>query len=338
MAPTVTAIMLAYGAEPWLVDAVGALVASTGVDLDVVLVDNGCTSDAVRAAKEHARVRVITPSENTGYTGGCALGAAEATGEYLLFVNSDAIVAADVAARLVAVAAEPDVGMAMASIRLSDRPDVMNTAGNPIHYVGMVWAGGFGEPASRYDRRRPVPAGSGCCFAIRRELWAELGGFPIEYFAYHEDTELSLRLWQRGLSVQYVPDAVVLHHYEFSRNDLKYYLLERNRLALLLTTYSTRSLVVLAPMLLLTEAMVLAAAAVGGWWRPKLRGYAWLWRNRAWLRTRRARLQAERTVPDRSVMKLMTDRFDPANIEAPRGVGAFNVLARCYWWLAHRLV
>jgi GT2 family glycosyltransferase len=338
MTLTVTAVILAYGAEPYLPEAVSAVLASTGVRLDMLVVDNGCTSDSVSRIKDLPGVRVLTPAENTGYAGGCALGAAEATGEILAFVNSDAIVAPDALARLAAVAAEPGVGLAMGSIRLADSPELMNTAGNPLHYTGLVWAGGLGQPATKYAERRAVPAGSGCCFAIRRALWEELGGFAVEYFAYHEDAELSLRLWRRGLSVQYVPDAVVRHHYEFSRNQLKYYLIERNRLAMLLTAYQVRSLVVLAPMLLLTEAAMLTAAVLGGWLRPKLRGYGWLWRNRRWVRTRRALLSAERTVSDAELVPILTDRFDPANVEAPPGVGVYNAVARSYWWLARRLL
>ena len=338
MTPTVTAVVLAYGPEPWFEDAVRAVLASTGVSLDVVVVDNGYTGDAIDRVKALPGTRVLTPAENTGYAGGTGLGAAEATGEYLLFVNSDAFVAPDAVARLVAVAGEPGVGLAMGSIRLADRPELLNTAGNPIHYVGLVWSGGYGEPADRYTVRRRVPAGSGCCFAIRRALWESLGGFPAEYFAYHEDTELSLRLHQRGLAVEYVPDAVVRHHYQFSRNDLKNYLLERNRLVLLLTAYQARTLAVLAPMLALTEAGMLATATLGGWWRAKLRGYRWLWRHRAWIRARRARLQRERTVPDRALVPLLTSRFDPSNVEAPRGVRVFNAVAGAYWSLARRLL
>jgi GT2 family glycosyltransferase len=338
MTPTVTAVMLAYGPEPWLADAVGAVLASTGVDVDVVVVDNGCTGDGVARVKGLDRVRVLTPADNAGFAGGCDLGAAEATGEFLVFVNSDAIVEPAALARLVAVAGEPGVGLAMGSIRLADRPDLINTAGNPMHYVGLVWTGGFGEPAERFATRRSVPVGSGCCFALRRSRWEELGGFAPEYFAYHEDTELSLRLWQRGLSVEYVPDAVVLHHYEFSRNERKQYLVERNRLVLLLTAYEARSLAVLAPMLALTEAATLAAAVAGGWWRPKLRGYGWLWRNRRWLRSRRARLQRERTVRDRALAPLLTSRFDPANVAAPPGVHVFNAVATGYWRVARRLL
>ena len=229
--PTVTAVLLAYGAEPWLEDAVRAVLASVDVDIDVVVVDNGCTSAAIDRVKGLNGVRVITPDANTGYSGGCDRGAAEATGEYLAFVNSDAIVAPDALSRLAAVAAEPAVGLAMGSIRLADAPGKMNTAGNPVHFTGLSWAGGFDEPAAGTRERRSVTAGSGCCFVIRRDLWEQLGGFAPEYFAYCEDTELSLRLWQQGRTVEYVPDAVVRHHYEFSRNERKLYLLERNRAA-----------------------------------------------------------------------------------------------------------
>jgi GT2 family glycosyltransferase len=336
--PAVTAVILAYGAEPWLEDAVRAALASTGVDIDAVVVDNGCTSDAIDRVKGLDGVRVITPETNSGFAGGCDRGAAEAGGEYLAFVNSDAIVAPGALSRLAEVVSEPGVGLAMASIRLAGSPETMNSAGNPVHFTGLSWAGGFNEPATRYALRRQVTAGSGCCFVIRRELWEDLGGFAPEYFAYHEDTELSLRLWQRGLTVEYVPDAVVAHHYEFSRHQRKLYLLERNRLLLLLTTYQRRSLLVLAPMLILTELLMLGAAIAGGWGRAKLRGWLWLWHHGGWVRARRALIQAERTVPDAVIARKLTSRIDPANIAAPPGVGIINALMSGYWSIARRLL
>ena len=336
--PRVTAVVLAYGAEPWLHDAVCAVLASVDIDIDVVVVDNGCASGAVDRVKGLDGVRVITPERNSGYSGGCDRGAAEASGDYLAFVNSDAIVSPAALSRLAEVASERDVGLAMGSIRLAGSPGKMNSAGNPLHFTGLSWAGGFDEPATRYALRRQVAAGSGCCFAIRRDLWEELGGFAPEYFAYCEDTELSLRLWQRGLTVEYVPGAVVLHHYEFSRYERKLYLLERNRLLMLLTTYQRRSLVVLAPMLVLTELLMLGAATADGWGRAKLRGWLWLWRHRGWVRARRALIQAERMVPDAVIFTRMTARIDPANVAAPPGAGVLNAIMSGYWSIARRLL
>ena len=131
MTAAVTAVMPAYGAEEWLPDAVAAVLGSSGVHVVVVVVDNGCTSDAVDRVKGLSGVRVITPEANVGYAGGCARGAAEATTQYLAFVNSDAIVASDALARLAAVAAEPQVGLAMGSIRLAHSPELINSAGKP---------------------------------------------------------------------------------------------------------------------------------------------------------------------------------------------------------------
>jgi GT2 family glycosyltransferase len=334
----VTAVLLAYGEEPWLEKAVRAVLASTGVGIDVVVVDNGADPRAIDKINRLGRVRILSPAANLGYAGGCDLGAAEATGQYLAFVNSDAIVSTNALARLTEAAAEPGVGLAMGSIRLADAPELMNSAGNPVHITGLCWAGGFNEPASLHAERRQVASGSGCCFVIRRELWEQLDGFAPEYFAYCEDTELSLRLWQRGLSVEFIPDAVVLHHYEFSRNESKLYLLERNREICLLTTFEGRSLVVLAPLLLLTEMLMLAAAVAGRWSGAKLRGWRWIWQHRRWIGDRRATIQSERVVPDSVVLDRLTARIDPANVAAPPGLFVLNIIMSSYWSVARRLL
>ncbi len=336
--PRVSVIVLAYGPEPWLPDSVAAVLGSEGVEIELIVVDNGCTTDAVERVAGRPGVRVLRPGRNTGYAGGCVAGAAEATGYYLAFVNSDAVVSPGALAALTPVAAEPGVGLAMGSIRLADRPELINTAGNPWHVAGLVWAGGNGANATDYGQRRRVPVGSGCCFVMRRDVWTAVGGFAEEYFAYHEDTDLSLRLWQRGYTVEYVPDAVVRHYYEFSRNPTKYYLVERNRLVLLLTAYQRRTLLLLSPVLALTELAMLASATAGGWLRPKLRGWGWLWRHRRWIRDRRRSLQAARTVGDRELSALMTARFDPTNIEAPPGIGVYNALVAAWWSMARRLL
>lgn len=338
MTPAVTVVILAYGAEQWLEESVKSVLASSGVDVELVLVDNGCTTDAVTKVRDLDRLRVLTPGENTGFSGGCNRGAELAAGEFLVFVNSDAVIEPDVLTKLVAAVGEPGVGMAMASIRLAEDPDTINSAGNPLHYVGMSWSGGHGRPATEFAERRPVLGGSGCCFAIRRALWEELDGFAEEYFAYFEDTELSLRLWHRGLTPLYVPDAVVRHYYEFSRTPTKLYLLERNRELTLLTHYERRTLLLVSPMLLLTELGMFASAVAGGWTKQKVRGWAWLWKNRAWVKQRRALIQGERTVPDSELVKYFTAKFDAGNVAAPPGVGVFNLITSGYWRLVRRFV
>ena len=337
-ATSITAVIVAYGPGEWLERCVESVLASSGADVDVVLVDNGDTGGGVDRLDGRPRITVIRPGTNTGFAGGCNAGAAAATGDVVALVNPDVLVDPTALATLARAATEPGIGIATASLRLADRPEILNSVGNPVHYLGLAWAGSYGEPASEHAQRARVATASGACCALRRSLWEELGGFDPAYFAYHEDVELSLRCWQRGLVVTYVPDAVAVHFYEFSRNTLKNQLLERNRWLTLLTLYSTRTLMLLAPALLVFELLMLLTAAAQGWLPAKVAGYRWLVANRAHIRQRRAQLQAERVVADRDLAPILAARIEPANIASPPGMPMLNFVLAAYWSGARRLL
>jgi len=334
----VTAVVVAYGDEPWLERCVASILASEGVLADVVLVDNGCTSGAVDALESSERLEILRPGRNLGFAGGCNLGARRARGEIFAFVNQDATVAVDALAELAEVANLVTTGAATASVRLADDPDLLNAAGNPVHIFGFSWAGGFGRPATERSSPGEVASASGAAMAVHRRVWDLLGGFVDEYFAYYEDTEFSIRCWQRGLLVLYVPSAVVVHRYEFSRNPRKLYLVERNRLISLLTLYQARTLVVLAPVLLATEAAMLAVAVRQGWTRQKVSGWVWILRNRRWLVARRRRVQSERQHSDRDLAHLYTATLDPATLALPAWMGPASRLLARYWAAVGRVL
>jgi len=336
----VTAIVLAYGEEPWLDDCVRALAASTGVDADIVLVDNGCAVLGLVDELERsvANLTVVRAPENLGYAGGCNAGASVATGDVLAFVNADAVVRPDALMALADTLRDPAIGLVTASVRLADDPDRLNAAGNPLTIVGVSWAGHLGEPATDHATRRRATVVSGATFACTRQTWDLLGGFDPLHFAYHEDTDLSVRSWQRGLEVVYEPTAVVVHRYEFSRNPRKYYLLERNRLLNLFTLWELRTLLVLLPVLVPFEAAMLLLATKQGWRHQKVDGYRWLWRHRREVRERRRQVQAQRTVPDHEVAQLLTAAITAPNAPVRQSVWlrAVNAFLSGYWAVAER--
>jgi GT2 family glycosyltransferase len=332
--PRLTAVVLAWGEEPVLVECVESLLASKDVDVDVVLVDNGCTDDAVEQLADTPRVTVVRPGRNLGFAGGCNEGARHARGELLAFVNGDAVVEPEALARLVD-ALDDSVGLASGSLRMYDDPGTINSAGNPVHFLGLSWAGGLGRPAGEFAAPRDVASATGAATVCRADRFAALGGFWEPMFAYCEDTELSLRCWQRGWRVVYVPDAVVLHRYEFSRNSRKLYLLERNRLLLVLTLFSARTLALVAAPLLALEAAMLAVAVKDGWGRQKVAGWGWLLRHPGVVRRRRREVQAARTVPDARLAHLLTGDVTPGvpGLSVP---GPLRVLSRAYWRAVRR--
>ena len=330
--PEVDVVVLTFGAEPFIRTTISAVLASEGVRVRVWLVDNGNTTDAVGGLESHPTITVLRPGRNLGFAAGVNHGAASGLAETLAVLNADAQVAPDALARLVAVAAEPEVAIASASLRLAGRPSVLNSAGNPLHITGLSWAGANGQPAAEHDRRRPAPIASGAAFAIRRRRWEELGGFWAAYFTYHEDTDLSLRCWQRGWRVDYVPDAIVEHQYDFGGGPRKLTHAERNRLLLLMTLYERRTLLLLAPVLLATEIAICVWALSAGWLGEKVSGWFWIWRHRGEIAARRSRMQRARTRSDRELSWMITTRLDTAVVRLPEGLlRAANPLLAAYW-------
>jgi GT2 family glycosyltransferase len=332
--PAVTVVVLAYGEEPWLARCVDSLLAATAVRTTVVLVDNGCLNADLPRLAAIERVHLLTPGANLGFAAGCNAGAAETADEVIAFVNSDCWVEPNALSAL-ANDVLASGGLATASLRLADEPSVLNSAGNPIHFLGFSWAGKLGEPATSAAAVAEVASVSGACFAAHRDLWELLGGFAELYFAYHEDVELSLRCRFAGRSVRYVPGAVAEHAYEFSRNPQKMYLLERNRLLTWVTVWQTRTLLLLLPALVVAELAVVALAVRQGWLRHKLRGWWWLVLHLGWIRDRRRTNRRQRTVQDRDVVGVLSSTFanGPA---APAALQPANRLLDGYWSIVRR--
>lgn len=298
---TVSAVICAYGDQPHLADAVSHLRASQDVDLEVIVVDNGSPQVAGLSG-----ATVITPGHNTGFAGGCNLGARAARGDTLAFVNSDALVDPLCLAHLQAAAAGGD--LVGATILLADASGV-NSWGNPVHLLGFSWAGGYGEPEPGVQQE--VASVSGAVFAVRRQVYWELGGMDEQYFTYGEDVDLSLRALLAGRAVRVLPEARAWHHYDFSRNPNKMYLLERNRLITVLTTYRGRTLLALAPLVVAAEGAVALRSAREGWLSQKVAGWRWLAGHRRYLRSRRNRIQGTRGVGDPALLAALTTDLDP---------------------------
>jgi GT2 family glycosyltransferase len=68
------------------------------------------------------------------------------------------------------------------------------------------------ERSHGYDQFCEVPALSGVCLLIRREVFRDVGLLDETFFMYHEDTDFCLRARRAGWKVCYTPSAVA-HHF-----------------------------------------------------------------------------------------------------------------------------
>ena len=332
MRPTLSVVIVAWNSREQLERTLPALLPELGDDDELIVVDNESPRQSAGLVRELApRARVLEPGRNLGFAAGCNAGAAVASGELLLILNPDA-------------APQPGFGEAIRRPWLDERgwsawqglvadgtAARINSADNPVHFTGIVWAGGHDRPLAAAPPAKEVVSLSGACLAIPRRIWEEVGGFPAEYFLYHEDVDLALRLRLRGLRAGVEPAAVVAHDYEFGVNADKWRWLERNRLAFLVRVYPGGLLALLAPALLATELALFPVAAAGGWGRQKLRAdvefLRWLPRL---LRERRA-LQATRSVSAAQFASLLTPDLDSPFISPLARSLPARLLLRTYW-------
>jgi GT2 family glycosyltransferase len=334
---SVSVVTVAYNSGHSLSRLLDSLGAQEGL-LETIVVNNGDRGPEVVEAEARKGVRVVEPKRNVGFAGGCNLGAAGARGEVIVFLNPDTVVAESALLALAEAVCAPGVGIAMARLRLLDRPELLNSGGNIVHVTGLAWAGHYGEPAERVSERAEIPFASGAAMAIRSDLFYELGGFCDRLFMYQEDLELSWRARLAGLSVVIEPKANIYHDYDFARHADKHYLLERNRLVFVLTTYSLRLLVLLAPVFVVSELGLVALAAKDRWLGDKVAGWAWLAKNGGWVVRRRWETQRRRVVGDRAVAPYLTALLDPQMIALPHVSRFANPLLKAYWRGSRKLL
>lgn len=301
-------------------------------DCEVIVVDNSSTDDSPeQIERTFPYVRLIRSASNLGFGAGNNLGAQIAIGRVLVFLNPDTTVTPGwLSPLLTTVEADPQVGMATARILLMNDPDRVNTCGNELHLSGIAFCRGMGKPlASRSNDIRQVAAVSGAAFAIRRELFHQIGGFDEAFFLYMEDTDLSIRVQLAGYKCLFVPDSVVYHDYTLTFGQMKTYYQERNRYLMLIKSLHWPTLIVLLPALILSEVVTWGFVLLRdrSRIRNKLFAYVWVlfwWRE---IMQKRAQAQKQRRVSDRSLLHLTTAHLDFAQ------AGGNPLTARLAYWI-----
>jgi glycosyltransferase involved in cell wall biosynthesis len=90
--PDVSIVIPVYNSAPWLDDCISSVLAQTGVDIEVICINDGSTdgSRAIlhRFAESDARVTVLD-QPNSGQSVGRNLGLEAAVGRYIVFLDSD---------------------------------------------------------------------------------------------------------------------------------------------------------------------------------------------------------------------------------------------------------
>ena len=218
MTERVTVVVVNWNGAHLLAPCLDSLAAQTEPHR-VLVVDNASTDGSAEVLARYPTVEVLKLDTNTGFAGGAQAGLEKCGTEFVAFLNNDATAEPDWLAGLLApMVVDPGVAATTSRILLTADGRI-NNAGGAVTRWGAGYDRGYGEPdGPPYDEPTNVGFFCGGACALRTSAARELGGFPVPYFLYYEDTDLSWRLGLSGLRIRYAPAAVV-HHLHSASSD-----------------------------------------------------------------------------------------------------------------------
>ena len=192
---------------------------------DVWVVDNASSDGSADLVRERfGWANLIASEENLGFGSAANLAASKTNSEWIAIANADiAVHPGALKTLLEAGASDPGAGALGPRLRMPDGRTQHSVGSFPTITFSLLHASGafrFQSPIAdrfafpeRWDtrRRRRVPWVMGAFILVRREAWAQVGGFDERQWMYAEDLDLGWRLNQAGWATRYEPVAVVEH-------------------------------------------------------------------------------------------------------------------------------
>jgi GT2 family glycosyltransferase/glycosyltransferase involved in cell wall biosynthesis len=204
--------------------------------LEIVVVENASGDDSLARLREIAtEITLVESNQNLGFAGGCNLGVAKSSGEYVAFLNNDAKPHPDWIAEAIATfETSPRIGAVASKVLDWDavNVDYLDAA---ITWYGMGYKPHAGEQdRGAWDEEKDVLFGTGAAMFIRADVYEQLGGFDDNFFMFYEDVDLGWRLNLLGYRFRFQPRSLAYHKHHASMNKFgnfrEMYLLERNAL------------------------------------------------------------------------------------------------------------
>lgn len=194
--------------------------------VEVIVVDDASPDDSVLKLQKFKRfpVRIVRNSRNKGFAHSCNHGAALARSPVVVFLNNDTLSMDDwLTPMLTALKADPNRGIIGAQLLNQD---------GTVQHAGVWFFPSTEGPMTALERSEElrldnigpnyrtshvVPAVTGACMMLRRRDFLEVGGFDETYLNDVEDTDLCLKINQRGQVCWYEATATLVHLHSVTR-------------------------------------------------------------------------------------------------------------------------
>ncbi len=208
----------------YLIDLINSIKEKTTYkNYEIIVVNNGSVEKKTLHYLEDIKIRgvkVLDVNEEFNFSKINNLGAKEASGEYLLFLNNDTeVITSDWLERMLGYAQQEHIGAVGAKLFYED---------NTIQHAGVVLGYGLeGVAGHIFSGQEPTHTGyfgslevpynysavTAACLMISKIKFKKVDGFDEELKVAYNDVDLCLKLIKKGYYNVYLPN-VQLYHYE----------------------------------------------------------------------------------------------------------------------------
>lgn len=225
--PTIllSVIIVSYNTRRMTLDCLRTLYADLGETAAEVWVVDNASEDGSAAAIRclFPQVRLIESECNAGFGAANNRALAQASGEFLLLLNSDAFVQPGTCTALVEyLRVHPETGVVGPRLVNQDgsvQPSCYRFPSPLRAWVENLWVASvlphhlaWGDYRKwDHNAERSVEWVIGACLLVRREAYEKIGGFDEVFFMYQEETDWQRRLRNVGWDIAFTPSAVVTH-------------------------------------------------------------------------------------------------------------------------------
>ncbi|MBI4321366.1 MAG: glycosyltransferase [Chloroflexi bacterium] len=261
--PTISVIVVNYNGRDHLDACFRSLyaIAYPKEKLELILVDN-CSIDGSQEfmSAHFPGVKIIGNPANYGFARANNIGAAEAVGGYVAFLNNDARVDPSWLYELVSTLRRHPSAACAGSKILSWDGRTVDFVGGYLNFCGFGFQMDYGKPHAdgAYGEERYLLFACGASMLIDRQVFLDSGGFDEDYFAFFEDVDLGWRLWLLGHWVVFSPKSIVYHRHHGTAGELSPHRLrtlwERNSIFTIYKNYEQQNLDKVLPIALLLSA------------------------------------------------------------------------------------
>jgi GT2 family glycosyltransferase len=212
----ITAVVVNWNRPSDTIACVQSLLEQKGIDLHIIIVDNGSTDNSVRILRDKfPNLELINYPVNLKFGRGYNLGirrALQTRVDDVFIINNDAILDPHALA-LLCEQISSDVGILSPLIYYADPPNVIWSIGGKLHPLTLERSSDSVKIVDQGDWPSFIEQDfvTGCGMLLTHQVLEEVGLFDETFEHYYEDMDYCRRVRKAGFRILVVPQAKMWH-------------------------------------------------------------------------------------------------------------------------------